>query len=73
MCIVYPLADATIALTITPSKPLAVLLGVYIPLNCSPILPIRGEITYTWTHFITSTVLEDAGDLWLLRELATVT
>ncbi len=42
---------------IIPSKPLSVLLGDYISLNCVPIIPTSEEISYTWSHLDISTVL----------------
>lgn len=48
----------TVGVVITASKPLSVLIGNYISLNCSPIVPTSEDI-YTWTHMDTSTVLEE--------------
>ena len=50
-------------LTITPSKPPSVLLGDYISLNCSPIAPTSEDISYTWTHLNTSTVLGETSNI----------
>lgn len=50
-------------LIITASKPLSVLLGDYIALNCSPIFPTREELSYTWTHLNTSTVLQETSNI----------
>ena len=50
-------------LTITPSKPPSVLLGDYISLNCSPVAPTSEDISYTWTHLNTSTVLGETSNI----------
>lgn len=47
-----------VGVVITTSKPLSMLIGNYISLNCSPIVP-TSEDSYTWTHMDTSTILEE--------------
>ena len=55
-------------MTITPSKDLSVLLGDYISLNCSPVVPSSEDLTYTWTHL--DSILEEDSSILTLSSVS---
>ena len=65
---IFFLVAIHIDVTITPSKDLSVLLGDYISLNCSPVVPSSEDFTYTWTHL--DSILEEDSTILTLSSVS---